>query len=140
MSQHGLPIQVDIRADQARADDFDAIIIPGSPSSQAMRSDSAVTTLIHHMEQTGKVVAAISYGDQTSMPAQDPSDEQTMRFFGLKARVQQEEGAFAESTILREGNIITACPPVHLQAFCRMIIVALMAAASSPASHLKNYG
>jgi hypothetical protein len=58
----------------------------------------------------------------------------------LTARVQQEEGAFAESTVLREGNVITACPPVNLPAFCRMIIVALMAANSAPSEHLKDYG
>jgi hypothetical protein len=74
----------------------------------------------------------------TSTPEAAEADSE--RFFGLKARVQQDEGAFAESTVLREGNVITACPPVNLPAFCRMIIVALMAANSTPSEHLKDYG
>lgn len=139
-SQHGLPIQADLRAGQVSADDFDAIIIPGSTAPDVTRSDPAITTLLHDMEQRGKVVAMISYADQTLTSAHDEHDEHTARFFDVNARVQQEDGAFAESTVLREGNIITACPPVNLLAFCRMIIVALMAAASSPSAHLKNYG
>jgi protease I len=140
-SQYGLPIRADIRAEEASADDFNALIIPGSAAPDARRSDPAITRFIHDMEQRGKVVAAISYADRDSTAAPEAErEEHTAQFFGLKARVQQEEGAFAESTILREGNIITACPPVDLLSFCRMIMVALMAANTKPSAHLKNYG
>jgi protease I len=135
-----LPIQADIRAEQVSADDFDAIIIPGGAAPDAMRCDPAMVALVHDMEQRGKVVAAIAHPDPILTSVHDEYDEHTERFFSLKARVQQEEGALAESTVLREGNVITACPPVNLPAFCRMIIVALMAANSTPSEHLKNYG
>jgi len=111
-SQHGLPVQADICAEQASADDFDAIIIPGGAVPDAIRRDPAMAALVHDMEQRGKVIA----------------------------RVQPEEGTLAESAGCREGNVITARPPVNLPAFCRMIIVALMAANSAPSEHLKDYG
>lgn len=111
-SQHGLPIQADVRAEQVSADDFDAVIIPGGAVLDALHRDPAMAALVHDMEQRGKVVA----------------------------RGQPEEGTFAESGVLCEGNVITACPPVNLPAFCRMIIVALMAANSTPSEHLKDYG
>ena len=139
-SQHGLPIQADIRAEQVSADDFDAIIIPGGAAPDAIRRDPATAALVHDMEQRGQVVAAISYADQNLTSTHDTYDAHTERFFSLKARVQPEEGAFAESSVLCEGNVITACPPVNLAAFCRMIIVALMAANSTPSEHLKDYG
>jgi protease I len=139
-SQHGLPIQAESRAEQVSADDFDAIIIPGGAVPDAIRRDPAMAALVHDMEQRGKVVAAISDADQHLTSSRDAAAAHTERFFGVKARVQQDEGAFAESTVLREGNVITACPPVNLPAFCRMIIVALMAANSTPSEHLKDYG
>lgn len=140
-SQYGLPIQADVRAEAVSADDFDAMIIPGGATPDAMRRDPAMARLIHDMEQRGKVVAAISHADRPSASSHGQErEEHAARVFGLKARVQQEEGAFAESTMLREGNIITACPPVDPIAFCRMIIVALMAANTKPSAHLKNYG
>jgi protease I len=111
-SQYGLPIQADICAEQASADDFDAIIIPGGAVPDAIRRDPAMATLVHDMEQRGKMVA----------------------------RVQQAEATFAEPAGLREGSVITARPSVNLPAFCRMIIVALMAANSTPSEHLKDYG
>jgi len=139
-SQHGLPIQADSRAEQVSADDFDAIIIPGGAVPDALRRDPAMAVLVREMEQRGKVVAAVSDADQNLTSTHDADDTYTERVFSLTARVQQEEGAFAESTVLREGNVITACPPVNLPAFCRMIIVALMAANSAPSEHLKDYG
>lgn len=139
-SQHGLPIQADSQAAQVSADDFDAIIIPGGAAPDTIRRDPAMTALVHDMEQRGKVVAAIAEADQPLTSTPEAAEADSERFFGLKARVQQDEGAFAESTVLREGNVITACPPVNLPAFCRMIIVALMAANSTPSEHLKDYG
>lgn len=140
-SRYGLPIQADLSIGEVSADDFDAIIIPGSAAPDAMRRDPAMMQFVHDVEQRGKVVAAISYADRDSIAAPEADrQEHTAQFFGLKARVQQEEGAFAESTILREGNLITACSPVDLLAFCRMIIVALMAANPRPSTPLQNYG
>lgn len=139
-SQHGLPIQADSQAAQVSADDFDAIIIPGGAVPDALRRHPAMAALVHDMEQRGKVVAAISDADPPVTPPPEAAAAHTERFFSLQARVQQDEGTFAESTVLREGNVITARPPVNLPAFCRMIMVALMAANSTPSEHLKDYG
>jgi len=139
-SEHGLPIQADIGVAQVRADDFDAIVVPGSAAPNAVRSDPAIMTLIREMEERGKVVATISYANQTRTSTHDAEDEEATRFMDLNMRIRQKDGEFAESTVLREGNVITALAPVNLLAFCRMIIVAMMAAASSPSAHLKNYG
>jgi protease I len=139
-SRHGLPIQADICVEQVSADDFDAIVVPGRAAPDAMRSDPAIMSLLHDMEEGGKVVATISYANQTLSSARDADDEESTRFMDLNMRIRQQDGAFAESTVLREGNVITAGAPVNLLAFCRMIIVAMMAAASSPSAHLKNYG
>jgi protease I len=99
-----------------------------------------MVALVHAMEQHGKVVAAISYAGQAMTSAHDEHDEHTVRFFGLKTRVVREEATFAESAVIREGNLITARSPVDLPAFCRMIIAALAAQTSTPLEHVKNYG
>jgi protease I len=140
VSQHGIPIHADISAQEVGADDFDAIVIPGGAAPEAMRRDPAMVALVHDMEQHGKVVAAISYAGQAMASAHDEHDAHTVRFFGLKARVVREEAAFAESAVIREGNLITARSPVDLPAFCRMIIAALVVQSSTPLEHVKNYG
>lgn len=139
-SKYGLPIDADVSADQAGANAFDAAIIPGGAASDTMRDDAAMVAFVHDMEQHGKIVAAISYAGQALTAAHDEHDEHTARFFGLKARVVRPHGPFAESAVIREGNLITARPPVNLLAFCRMIIEALHAADSDPLEHMKDYG
>jgi protease I len=127
LSRHGLPIQADIGANQVGANDFDAIVIPGGEASDSMQHDAAMVALVHNMEQAGKVIAAISYAGQAMTSAHDEHDEHTAQFFGLKAPVQQAAGPLAKSAVIREGNLITARPPINLPAFCRMIIAALVA-------------
>lgn len=122
------------------ADDFDAVIIPGGAAPDPTRDDAAMVAFVHDMAQHGKLVAAISYAGQALTSAEDEHEGYTPRFFGLKARVVGKQGPFAESAVIREGNLITARPPVDLLAFCRMIIEALHAADSNPLDHLKNYG
>lgn len=136
ISKHGLPVQADRCANEVGADDFEAIIVPGGEASDAMQDDPAMVALVHDMEQSGKVVAAISYAGQTLTSAHAEHDEHVAQFFGLKTGIQQGAEPLAGSSVIREGNFITARPPINLPAFCRMIIAALVAQNTTPSQQV----
>lgn len=139
-SKYGLPINADISAEEVEVDAFEAVIIPGGAAPDAIRCDPAMVAFVHDMEQAGKIVAAVSYAGQALTSAHNEHDAYTVRFFGLKAHAIQTEGPFAKSAVIRQGNLITARPPVDLLAFCRMIMDALIAAESNPSARMKDYG
>lgn len=139
-SKYGLPIDADVSADRVGANAFNAVIIPGSAAPDTMCDGAAMVAFVHDMEQRGKLVAAISYAGLALTSAYDEHDEHIARFFGLKERVVRARGPFAKSAVIREGNLITARPPVNLLAFSRMIIEALQAADSEPLEYLRDYG
>jgi protease I len=139
LSKHGLPVRADRGANQVGSNDFEAVIVPGGEAADVMGHDPAMVALVHDMEQAGKVVAAISYAGQTLTSAHDEHDEHLAQFFGLKTGIQQGVEPLAQSSVIREGNCITARPPIDLPAFCRMIIAALMAQNSTSSAPVKDY-
>src|SRR3989442_6745331 len=60
-SKHGYPVTVDVQADQVKAVEFDAIVVPGGYAPDMMRRHPAMVQLVRDAAQQGKVVAAICH-------------------------------------------------------------------------------
>src|SRR3989441_5806404 len=60
-SKHGYPVTVDVQADQVRAVEFDAIVVPGGYAPDLMRRHAPMVGLVREAAQQGKVVAAICH-------------------------------------------------------------------------------
>lgn len=59
----GQEVTVDLTIDQLRAEDYDAVIIPGGVvNSDHLRVDVAAQDFVREMATTGKTVAAICHG------------------------------------------------------------------------------
>ena len=61
ISERNYEVKADIAASEARAEDYDAIIIPGGYAPDLMRRNPAMVQLVSKMYQQGKVVAAICH-------------------------------------------------------------------------------
>jgi len=60
-SKHGYPVNADCAAEEIKAADFDAVIIPGGYAPDHMRRNQAMVDLVRDAVQQGKVVAAICH-------------------------------------------------------------------------------
>ena len=58
-SKHGYPVKADHGADEVKAADFDAVIIPGGYAPDHMRRNKAMVELVRESVQQGKVVAQL---------------------------------------------------------------------------------
>jgi 4-methyl-5(b-hydroxyethyl)-thiazole monophosphate biosynthesis len=57
---HGIALVADARLDDVRADDFDAVVLPGGmPGSRNLRDDERVLSIVRAMASANKLVAAI---------------------------------------------------------------------------------
>src|SRR5947199_7264010 len=61
-SKLGYPAKSDKSAADVRADDFDAIVIPGGFAPDFIRRTPAMIQLVADMAEKGKVIAAICHG------------------------------------------------------------------------------
>src|SRR2546421_11193628 len=67
-SKHGYPVNVDAQAEQVKAVEFDAVIVPGGYAPDMMRRHAAMVALVREAAQQGKVVAAICHAGWCSGP------------------------------------------------------------------------
>jgi len=111
-SKHGYPVTVDAAADEVRADDFDAVVIPGGYAPDRMRRYPALLDFVREMDAQGKVVAAICHAAWVPISAAIMKGKRATCFFAIKDDVTN-------------ANLITSRMPDDLPAFCRTIIAAL---------------
>jgi protease I len=133
--KHGLPVQVDLSADQVRADDFDAVIIPGGYAPDRMRRYEALLRFVREAFEKGKVVASICHGPWVLVSAGVLKGRTATCFFAIKDDVINAGAKYVDQEVVRDGNLITSRMPADLPAFCREIIKTL-----SECTHSFRYG
>ena len=124
-SKHGYPVAVDVQADQVRAVEFDAVIVPGGYAPDVMRRHPAMVGLVREAAQQGKVVAAICHAGWMLVSAGILKGRKATSFFSIKDDLVAAGASWVDAEVVVDGNLITSRNPNDLPAFCRAIVAAL---------------
>jgi protease I len=118
-------IKVDIDADKVRAEDFDAIIIPGGYAPDKMRLHQPMIDLVRRAHDLGKVVAAICHGPQLLISADVVRGRRVTSWPSVAVDLRNAGANWVDEPVVRDGNLITSRKPSDLLVFNRAIIQAL---------------
>jgi protease I len=118
-------IKVDIDADKVRAEDFDAIIIPGGYAPDKMRLHQPMVDLVKRVHDLGKVIAAICHGPQLLISADVVRGRRVTSWPSVAIDLKNAGANWVDEPIVRDGNLITSRKPSDLTVFNRAIIQAL---------------
>ncbi|MCJ7829202.1 MAG: type 1 glutamine amidotransferase [Dehalococcoidia bacterium] len=118
-------IKVDIDADKVRADDFDAIIIPGGYAPDKMRLHQPMIDLVRKAHDLGKVIAAVCHGPQLLISAGIASGRRLTSWPSVAIDLKNAGAIWVDEPLVKDGNIITSRRPSDLPVFNRAIIQAL---------------
>lgn len=124
-SKHGYPVTVDAVADEVKAADFDAIIVPGGYAPDLLRRYEAILKLVREAHQQGKVIAAICHAPWVLISAGILKGRKVTCVSAIKDDVINAGATYLDQEVVQDGNIITSRMPTDLPAFCRTIIAAL---------------
>jgi protease I len=124
-SKHGYPVSVDVQAEQVRAVEFDAVVVPGGYAPDMMRRHAAMVQLVREAAQQGKVVAAICHAGWMLVSAGILKGRQATSFFSIKDDLVAAGADWKDAEVVVDGNLITSRKPDDLPAFCRAIVAAL---------------
>lgn len=124
-SKGGYPVQVDVVADQVKAADVDAVVIPGGYAPDLMRRYPAMVNLVREAFEQGKLVAAICHAGWMLASADIVGGKRATCFFSIKDDLVNAGASYVDAEVVRDGNLITSRVPSDLPAFCRTIIEAL---------------
>lgn len=124
-SKHGYPVQADVQAEDVRAADFDAVLIPGGYAPDHMRRHAAMIDLVQEAYKQEKVVAAICHAAWVLVSADVVRGKRITCFASVKDDVINAGGRYEDREVVRDGTLITSRMPQDLPAFCSTIIEAL---------------
>lgn len=124
-SKDGYPVRADAAAADVRADDFDAVVIPGGYAPDRMRRHEAMVRLVREAYQQGKVVAAICHAGWMLAEADVIRGRTVTGFHSIKTDLVNAGARYVDQEVVRDGNLITSRVPSDLPAFLRTLIAAL---------------
>ncbi|HEQ98545.1 MAG TPA: type 1 glutamine amidotransferase [candidate division Zixibacteria bacterium] len=120
--KHGIPGKSDVSVTEAKAKDFDALIIPGGYSPDHMRRTPAMVEFVKRMHNEGKVVAAICHAGWLLASAGIIKGKKLTSFYSIKDDLVNAGANWVDEEVVVDDNIVTSRNPGDLPAFCQAII------------------
>jgi protease I len=129
-SKLGYPCKADMSWEEAKASDFDGIVVPGGFAPDFMRRHAKAIDFVRDFDTQGKLVAAICHGPWMLCSANVLRGKHATSFFAIKDDVVNAGALWEDSEVVRDGNLVTARKPDDLPAFCLACIDVLAARGS----------
>lgn len=122
-SGHGYDVEPDLVTANLRADDYDAVVLPGGiHSAERLRNDADTTDFIAEMEEDGKIVAAVGHAGWILASA-DVLGGRTVAAMDAVADDMENAGAEPGSdTVVVDDGLVTASGPDELPAFLQQLL------------------
>ncbi len=118
-------IRVDATADKVKAEDFDAIIIPGGYAPEKMRQHKSMVDLVKKANELGKLIAAVCHGPQLLIAAGIVKGRRLTSWPAVAAELKKAGAEWVDEAVVRDGNFITSRKPADLPRFNKAIIEAI---------------
>ena len=118
-------IRVDTAADKIKAEDFNAIIIPGGRAPARMCRHQAMVNLVKKANQLGRLIAAVCHGPQLLVAAGIVKGRRMTSWPTVAAELTEAGAEWVDEAVVRDGNLITSRKPADLPRFNKAIIEAL---------------
>jgi protease I len=122
----GATVTPDIKLDQAKVDDYDAVVFVGGSGSSIYFNDSRALSIASEAFKKGKVMCAICIAPVTLANAGVLKGKQATVWDGnLISRIESKGAKYVAKPVVVDGKIITANGPAAAREFGRAIAKAL---------------
>lgn len=119
----GAPVSVDKTIDQTKAEDYDAIVIPGGQMNpDTLRGEPKAVALVKDFYAKGKVVAAICHGPWLLIDAGIAKGRKVTSFKTVKTDLVNAGATWEDSKVVTDEGVVTSRTPDDLTAFVAKII------------------
>lgn len=119
----GNQFDVDMPLQQADADDFDALLLPGGViNPDRLRIQPQAVELVREFYQAGKPIAAICHGPWTLVEADVVRDRTVTSWPSLKTDLENAGAHWVDRETVTDQGLVTSRKPDDIPAFNRAMI------------------
>jgi protease I len=123
MTDWGSKFTTDVALDDAKPDDFDALLLPGGViNPDALRINPAAVAFVKAFFDAGKPVAAICHGPWTVLEAGAARGRRMTSWPSLKTDLRNAGAQWVDEEVVVDGNMVTSRKPDDIPAFNREMI------------------
>ena len=111
--KRGHNFQINADFDQIKAEEYDALVIPGGRAPEYLRLNEQVLQIVRHFSETGKPIASVCHGQQILAAAGALKGKQCTAYPAVKPEVIAAGGTWGDvnqtfSNAYVDGNLVTA--------------------------------
>jgi protease I len=121
-SKEGYPCLSEVSVKEAKAADYECMIVPGGFAPDFMRRSPEVIKFANDMVNAGKVIAAICHGGWLLCSTKIFKDKKATCFMAIKDDIINAGAMYVDAECVVDGNLITSRKPDDLPAFCTAIL------------------
>jgi protease I len=114
-------ITTELAVADLRAEELDALVIPGGFSPDKLRTDPKMVALTRAVYMAGKPVAAICHAGSMLIEADICDNRVVTSWPSIKTDLINAGARWVDREVVEDGNLITSRKPDDLQAFCDAI-------------------
>jgi protease I len=115
-------IKPDGTTTEARAEEFDMVVIPGGMAPDRMRTNMKTVRFVQDAANVGKLIAAICHGPQVLIEADLLRGRRATGFRAIRKDMENAGTLFSNEALVVDGNIITSRQPGDLPIFTAAIL------------------
>ncbi len=123
--KHGIEVVAELTIKELKADNYDAVVIPGGWAPDRLRVYKEVLDFVATMNKKGKLIAAICHGPHVLISAGVVRGRKLTAVRPLWDDLQNAGATVQDKDVVKDKNIITSRFPPDLPEFCKEIIKTL---------------
>lgn len=124
----GRTIKPDLTIAEAKAEDFDALILPGGViNPDALRANRFAVELVKAFVAARKPVAAICHGPWLLVEADVLKGRTATGWRSIRTDLRNAGANLSDERVVNDGRIVTAQAPEDVEAFTETLIAAIQA-------------
>lgn len=121
--EKGQRIAVDRTLDQARADDYDALLVPGGLfSPDTLRQNPKATEFVRAFFAQKKPVASICHGPQVLIDADVVKGRTMTAIESIRTDLRNAGATVVDKDVVVDQGLVTSRTPDDLNAFCNKLV------------------
>ncbi len=119
----GKKISVDVKIENAKAEDYDALVLPGGVMNpDSLRTDENVLDFVRAFFEQKKPVAAICHAPWTLINAEVVEGREMTSYHTIRRDLENAGAKWTDKEVVVDNGLVTSRKPDDLPAFCDKLI------------------